>query len=444
VTSPTRTPCLDPGQFSQTNVAVVGAGYVGLPTAATLASFGHNVVCADSDQNKIRLLNSGISPIAEPGLEELMAPSIAAGNLSFVSNAARAVERASVIFLCLPTPQSGDGSADLSAVEAVSREVAHLIPKNATVVMKSTVPIGTSTRIAHLLRRPDISVVSNPEFLREGFAVSESLSPERIVVGSSRPGAAQEVANLFAPSAAPVIVTDSSTAEAMKYAANAFLATKLSFINAIAGLCEVVGADVEDIVTGLGLDSRIGGKFLSPGPGWGGSCLPKDTAALAAIARINNYEFPLLDQVIATNETQLNHVVDKVAAVNRGLFGANIAVWGLTFKAGTDDRRDSPSLDIAKRLLSKGAAITAFDPSITQSSLQDPDLASFDVTLDPYEAARDADVLVILTEWEDFADPDLAKLMSIMAHPRIVDARNILDPFSARAAGFIYDSIGRR
>ena len=308
--------------------------------------------------------------------------------------------------------------------------------------MKSTVPIGTSTRIAHLLRRPDISVVSNPEFLREGFAVSESLSPERIVVGSSRPGAAQEVANLFAPSAAPVIVTDSSTAEAMKYAANAFLATKLSFINAVAGLCEAVGADVRDLIVGLGYDKRIGFEFMNPGPGWGGSCLPKDTAALISIGRDHGFDFALLRGAVQTNEDQIRTIVAKVSHADGGLEGRRVGVWGLTFKANTDDRRCSPATDVCARLVAAGAEVVAYDPTVAPGT-EAADLEGITVVGDAYEAVRGAEVAVLLTEWPEFRSIDLAKVAEVLAAPAVVDARNLFDPAAVRRNGLRYSGIGR-
>jgi UDPglucose 6-dehydrogenase len=422
-------------------VAVIGAGYVGLPTAAILARLGHSVVCAERDPARLGQLEAGRSPILEVGLEELVAEGRAAGRLRFVRSATEAVRDAAFVFLCVDTPQADDGSADLSAVEAAAGEIARTLAPGALVVNKSTVPVGTATLVK---RMTGATVVSNPEFLREGSAVRDSLHPDRIVVGSSDRLAARRVGELFAGTGAPLIVTDTVTAETIKYASNAFLATKLSFVNALAGLCESLGADVRDVVLGMGYDRRIGFDFVRPGPGWGGSCLPKDTAALAHIAGAAGYDFALLQAAIGANQEAQDRVVAKVEVAAGALSGATVAVWGLTFKAGTDDRRSSPAVAIAHRLAGEGAVVRAFDPTVEAAAGERaPDLEGICVCATAYEACRDAAVVAVLTEWEDFRSLDLEKAAGLMPRPAMVDARNLFDPSAVRRAGFVYEGVGR-
>ncbi len=429
-------------------VAVIGAGYVGLPTAATLAHFGHRVTLAEREQTRLAALRSGRMPIVEAGLDELVAGSVQAGNLRFTAAATEAVIGAAFVFLCVPTPQSADGSADLSYVEAAAKEIGPHLEPGAIVVNKSTVPVGSATMVEQVIGRPDIRVVSNPEFLREGTAVGDSLHPDRIVVGADDAQAAATVGELFSATAAPLIVTDATTSETIKYASNAFLATKLSFVNALAGLCEEVGADVRDVLLGLGYDKRIGFEFLRPGPGWGGSCLPKDTRALLHIARQAGYDFSLLAGAIASNDEQLARVVSKVVdACGGSVDGTTVGVWGLTFKANTDDRRDSPSLQVARRLVELGAKVQAFDPTVAANEAGEAgpeDLRDFILRADPYEAATGAAVVVVLTEWDEFRWLDFARLLTVMGVPSIVDARNLLDPAALRRMGFSYVGIGRQ
>jgi UDPglucose 6-dehydrogenase len=426
-------------------VAVIGAGYVGLPTAATLAHFGHTVVLAERDVARLGALRAGRMPIVEAGLEDLVAHSVANGHLSYTESAVEAVRGAQFVFLCVPTPQSADGSADLSFVESAAKEISTHLRPGAIVVNKSTVPVGAATMVEQVIGRPDVSVVSNPEFLREGSAVLDSLNPDRIVVGADDTAAAAAVGELFASTSAPLIVTDATTSETIKYASNAFLATKLSFVNALAGLCEEVGADARDVLLGLGYDKRIGFEFLRPGPGWGGSCLPKDTQALLHIAREAGYDFSLLAGAIASNEEQLARVIAKVdAACGGSIDGATIAAWGLTFKANTDDRRDSPSLQIVSRLVALGATVRAFDPTVDAEADPAEDLGGIQLCRDPYEAATGARVLVVLTEWDEFRWLDFARVFTLMAEPSIVDARNLLDPAAVRRMGFRYAGIGRQ
>jgi UDPglucose 6-dehydrogenase len=443
-------------------VAVIGVGYVGLPTAATLAHLGHKVVCGDADPAKVAMLKDGKVPIVEDHLEELVREGQAAGRLRFVVGAADAVEGAEFVFLCVPTPQGDDGSADLSYVEAVAKEIGpHLVP-GSVIVNKSTVPVGSTLVVERVLGRHDIKVVSNPEFLREGTAVPDSLHPERIVVGADDQSAAARVGELFAGTHAPLLITDAATAETIKYASNAFLATKLSFVNAVAGLCEAVGADVRDVILGLGYDKRIGFEYLRPGPGWGGSCLPKDTRALVHIAEQAGYDFSFLKGAIATNDEQFVRVVEKIeVAVGGELAGVVVGVWGLTFKAGTDDLRNSPAVEVVRRLVADGAVVRVFDPTLSvpagQASIPVDELPAFaheDGTLGPagavrafpdaYTACQGAAVAVVLTEWDQFRWLDFTKVLSMMGEPVVVDARNLLDPAQLRRIGFKYTGIGRR
>jgi UDPglucose 6-dehydrogenase len=445
-------------------VAVIGVGYVGLPTAATLAHLGHRVTCGDTDPAKVAMLQRGEVPIVEEHLEELVREGQAAGKLRFVQGATAAVRGAEFVFLCVPTPQGDDGSADLSYVEAVAAEIGPHLTPGTIIVNKSTVPVGSTLVVDRVLGRTDVQVVSNPEFLREGTAVPDSLHPERIVVGADDQAAAARVGELFAGTQAPLLITDAATAETIKYASNAFLATKLSFVNAVAGLCEAVGADVRDVILGLGYDKRIGFEFMKPGPGWGGSCLPKDTRALVHIAEQAGYDFSFLKGAIATNDEQFERVVAKVraavapslpAGTAEGDFtGAVVAVWGLTFKAGTDDLRNSPAVEVSLRLAGSGAEVRAYDPTVKvpegEGSVPVP---GFDVSDGPgslsaypdaYTACQGASVVVVLTEWDEFRWLDFAKVRDALAAPVFVDARNLLDPAQVRRLGFSYVGIGRR
>ncbi|MGH9152764.1 MAG: UDP-glucose dehydrogenase family protein [Acidimicrobiales bacterium] len=420
-------------------VAVVGTGYVGLTTGAYLAHLGHDVVCADVVPDKVERLNRGEIPIFEAGLEELVREGLDGHRLSFVLGAETAVGDAEFVFLCVPTPQGDDGSADMSFVQAAARQIAPALASDAVVVNKSTVPVGSTLVVEQALGRGDVAVVSNPEFLREGSAVHDCLHPDRIVIGSVDHRAAMRVAALFERLEAPLIVTDPASAETIKYASNAFLATKVSFVNAIANLCEAVGADVREVVLGMGYDKRIGFEFLKPGPGWGGSCFPKDTRALVRIGDDAGYDFSLLRGVVAVNEQQYERVVAKVERMVGGsVAGTAVAAWGLTFKARTDDTRDSPAVEVIRRLTARGAAVRAYDPAASPAGLDDIARVG-----DPYAACDGAGVLVVLTEWDDFRWLDLDKVRDAMAHPRIVDARNLLDPAGARRKGFSYEGMGR-
>ncbi len=431
------------GRLGSRRVAVIGAGYVGLPTAAALAKFGHSVVCAERDPTRLAALLRGESPIVEDGLEALVAEGTEAGRLRFTASAVEAVEGAEFVFLCVPTPEGEQGAVDLSFVADAAAEIASHLGRETVVVNKSTVPLGTVGFVTEAMGRDDLTVVANPEFLREGTAVADSLHPDRIVVGADDKHAATAVGELFAATGAPLIVTDPVTAETLKYASNAFLATKLSFVNALAGLCESVGADARDLLLGLGYDKRIGFEFLRPGPGWGGSCLPKDTSALVYMAEQAGYDFALLRWAIASNEDQRRRVVAKVTdAVGGDLVGVPVAVWGLTFKARTDDRRNSPAIDIARRLAHAGASVRAYDPTVAAGT-DAPDLDGFAIAADPYEACRGARAVVVATEWDEFRGLDFAKVSDLMAAAAIVDARNLLDPAALRRLGFSYTGIGR-
>jgi UDPglucose 6-dehydrogenase len=401
-------------------------------------------VCVDVVPDKVAMLRSGRLPIYEHGLEELVRTTCAAGRLDFALGAAGAVEDAEFLFLCVQTPQGADGSADLTYIEEASHQIGPLLRPGCIVITKSTVPVGSTEIVERALGRTDVCVVSNPEFLREGTAVHDCLHPDRIVIGSRSRVAAARVADLYKDIAAPVIVTDPATAETIKYACNAFLATKVSFINAVANLCEAVGADVHDLARAMGYDKRIGFDFLEPGPGWGGSCFPKDTRALIKVADDHGYDFGLLRGVVAVNDEQFERVVDRVERQAGGtLAGAAVAVWGLTFKAGTDDLRDSPSTEVIRRLLARGATVSAYDP--TEPSPTSPHLAGMDVRVasDPYAACEGASVVVVLTEWDEFRWLDFGKVGELVARPAIVDARNILDPIGLRRLGFSYVGMGR-
>ncbi|HEX3394275.1 MAG TPA: UDP-glucose/GDP-mannose dehydrogenase family protein [Acidimicrobiales bacterium] len=424
-------------------IAVIGTGYVGLTTGACFAHLGHHVICADVVPEKVERLSRGDVPILEAGLPELVRAGIDGGRLSFVLGAAVAAVECEFAYLCVPTPQSDDGSADLSYLQEAAAEIGPVLPAEAIVVNKSTVPVGSTRAVEEVLGRDDVAVVSNPEFLREGSAVSDFLNPDRIVIGTDDQAAAGRVSSLFASVNAPIIVTDPATAETIKYACNAFLATKVSFVNAIANVCEAVGADVRDVVLGMGYDRRIGFEFLRPGPGWGGSCFPKDTTALIRIADDHGYDFGLLRGVGQVNDDQFDRVVAKIVRFAGGsVADLMIGVWGLTFKARTDDLRNSPALEVIARLRSSGARVRAYDPAVTADT-DHPGLDGIEVVADPYGACEGAAVLAVLTEWDEFRRLDFAKVAAALTAPRLIDARNLLDPAAMRRQGFAYEGIGR-
>jgi UDPglucose 6-dehydrogenase len=425
------------------DVAVIGAGYVGLTTAACLAHLGHRVVCADIIPERVESLARGEVPIVEQGLDQLVAEGLETGRLRFVLGAAEAARTSEFVYLSVPTPQGDDGAADLSFIEAAAREIGPVLPADAVVINKSTVPVGSTRVVERELRRADVYVVSNPEFLREGSAVGDFLEPDRVIIGSDDQSAAIRVAALYVGVPAPLMVTDPASAETIKYASNAFLATKLSFVNAVAAVCEAVGADVSDVVLGMGYDERIGHEFLRPGPGWGGSCFPKDSSALVRIAEEAGYDFGLLKGVIAVNDEQFDRVADKIEAMVGGdVAGKTVAVWGLTFKARTDDLRESPSLEIIARLIDRGAVVHAHDPTVGDAP--DGDLWDhIEIGADPYAVCDGADVLAVLTEWDEYRWLDFDKVADAMPTPRCVDTRNLLERASLQRRGFDYVGIGR-
>ncbi len=421
-------------------IAIIGTGYVGLTTGACFAHLGHDVLCADIDPVKVQTLSEGRIPIHEEGLEAIVKENLEAGRLQFVLGAEHAVKGREFIYLCVPTPQGPDGSADLSYIEAAAREIAPHLDRGAIVVNKSTVPVGSTRLVEQALGRTDVFVVSNPEFLREGSAVSDFLHPDRVVIGADDQAAASRVASLYLGVRAPIMITDAPSAETIKYASNAFLATKLSFANAVAAVCEAVDADVNDVMLGIGYDRRIGHEFLKPGPGWGGSCFPKDTRAMIRIAEDAGYDFALLRGVIAVNDEQFARVVQKVVdAAGGSLEGVRIGALGITFKAGTDDIRESPALEIIQRLVERGAIVRAYDPAVSSSPIE-----GVEVVKDAYSACEGAAVAVVLTEWDEFKWLDLDKLAGCMEHRTVVDARNILDRGALNRRGFAYSGIGRR
>ena len=436
---------------SNIRLGVVGTGYVGLTTGGCFAHLGHHVVCGDIDQRKVDMLNNGHIPIVEDGLQQIVNESRSLGRLEFVLGSQTAAADADIVFLCVPTPQGEDGSADLSYIEQAAREIAPVLKPGAVVVNKSTVPVGSTIAVEKVLKRDDVSVVSNPEFLREGTAVSDFLMPDRVVIGAANRAAAERVAELYANIDTPVIITDPASAETIKYAANGFLAMKISFVNAVAAMCEHVGADVAAVVDGIGSDTRIGSRFLNPGPGWGGSCFPKDSRALVKIAEDHGYDFSMMRGVITVNDEQRRRMVDKIAkAVGRhqsDLSGVAVGALGLTFKAGTDDLRESPAMAIIAELRKVGAEVKAFDPTTTGelSPHQAAALAGIELAPDLMAVADDVDVVCVLTEWPEFAKVDLDELaLRLGKGTTVVDTRNLLDPDQVKNAGLRYDGVGRR
>ena len=440
----TSAPVADPA-----DVLVVGAGYVGLTTAACLAGLGHRVVCTDIDAGRIADLRAGRVPIFETGLDELIATGVAAGRLVFEHGSRQVAASVGFVFLAVPTPQGEDGAADLSYVEAAAAEIGPELKPGAIVVNKSTVPVGSARVVEAVIDRSDITVVSNPEFLREGSAVHDFMHPDRIVIGADDPEVAARVAGLYSGIDTEIVITDPASAETIKYAANGFLAMKVSFVNAVAAMCEAVGADVADVIRGIGLDRRIGSAFLAPGPGWGGSCFPKDSRALVRIAADHGYDFALMRGVIEVNEEQRRRMVDKItSAVGRDgdLSGITVGVLGLTFKSGTDDLRESPSLVIIDMLRRRGARVIAHDPTVSTplTDLQASRLEGIVIVDAPLEAGREADVMAIMTEWPDYGSVDLVALAAVMRGRMIVDMRNLLDPTVVRSVGLDYMGVGRR
>jgi UDPglucose 6-dehydrogenase len=429
------------------DIAVIGAGYVGIPTAACFAHLGHRVVCADVDETRVRALSKGEVPILEEGLPALVHEGLNSGRLKFVVGAQEAAARAEFVFICVQTPQSETGAADLSVVEGVAREIAPVLRPGTVVVNKSTMPVGSTDAVARALKSAgavtDVGVASNPEFLREGQAVRDTLAPHRVVIGCDDTEVAVRVSAVYREIQAPILVTDPASAEMIKYASNTFLATKISFVNAIANLCEAVNADVREVVLGMGYDPRIGFEVLHPGPGFGGSCFPKDTAALLHTADEAGYDFGLLRAVIDVNEKQRDLIVDKIrAAAGGNLEGAHVGVWGLAFKANTDDLRGSPAVFVTEQLIAEGATIQAYDPASRETAALH--LPALEFTTDAYEATAGASVLALLTEWDEFRWLDFGRVHASMEAPHaVVDARNLLDPAAMRRRGFAYQGVGR-
>ena len=431
-------------------IAIVGSGYVGLVTGTCLADFGHDVVCVDKDERKIAELQAGRIPIYEPGLDDLVERNRASDRLSFSTDLAAAVASAECVFIAVGTPSRGeDGDADLSYVFAASREIAANISGYTVVVTKSTVPVGTGDQVEALIRETNpaarFDVVSNPEFLREGAAIDDFKRPDRIVVGTDEPEARAVMAEIYRPlnlNQAPILFTARRTSELIKYAANAFLATKITFINEIADLCEQVGADVQQVARGIGLDNRIGSKFLHPGPGFGGSCFPKDTKALVRTGQESGAPLRIVEAVVAVNDARKKAMAGKVVAACGGsVRGKRIAVLGLTFKQNTDDMRDAPSQTIIGELFDAGADLVAFDPQGMEAAR--PHLPAIAYAPDPYACATGADALVIITEWDMFRALDLGRLKKALKNPIVVDLRNIYRPGPMRDLGFTYVSVGQ-
>lgn len=432
-------------------IAVIGTGYVGLVTGTCFADLGNDVVCVDVIEEKVKNLNKGISPIYEPGLEEIIGRNLKAGRLRFTTDYEKALDGAKVVFIAVGTPESPDGSADMQYVQQAARSIGQYAPGKAEqpliIVNKSTVPIGTGDLVGQLIRKEcpagfKLAVVSNPEFLREGQAVFDFLHPDRIVLGSEERWAGEEVAQLYEPLGAPVMVTDLRTAEMVKYASNALLATYISFINEIALICEKMGADVKEVVRGMGYDKRINAQFLQAGVGFGGSCFPKDVKALAHMAEKVSTTPHILNSVLTVNQAARDMFTEKVVRMLGGsVKGKKIGVLGLSFKADTDDMRESPSIDIIRSLQEQGAAVQAFDPVAMEASRAS--LEGVTYCADPYKAADGADALLLITAWNEFKQLDVKRLREAMRGSVFVDGRNIYDPIEMRDAGFTYAGVGR-
>lgn len=431
------------------HIAVIGSGYVGLVTGACFAEFGVDVTCVDVDADKIARLKRGESPIYEPGLESLIQKNLQAGRLEFTTDIESAIRQSLVVFIAVGTPPRPDGSADLTFVDEVASTLAKYLDGYKVVVTKSTVPVGTGKRLAGLIKsqqaKPtEFSVVSNPEFLREGAAIGDFMRPDRVVIGGSDPEAIAIMRDLYRPLyliETPFVITSLEGAELIKYAANAFLATKISFINEIANLCEKVGCDVHDVARALGMDRRIGPKFLHAGPGFGGSCFPKDTAALSMIGQQFSSPTRIVDAVIKVNHEQRLSMISKIEKLVGGLAERRVAVLGLAFKPETNDMRDAPSVDIIRGLIERGSTVIAYDPIATEEARKF--LSNIEFASDEYEAVNGADVLVLLTEWNQFRALDMERIRTLMKTPKIADLRNIYDPAGIREMGFEYVGVGR-
>jgi len=427
-------------------LSIIGTGYVGLVTGTCFAEVGHQVFCVDNDAAKVKMLQAGGIPIYEPGLEDLVKKNVAAGRLKFTANTAEGVQNSDVVFIAVPTPPQPDGSVDLSYIERVARDIAAALTSYKIIVDKSTVPVKTGEKVAETIKRyctskTEFDVVSNPEFLREGFAVGDLMHPDRVVIGvrSQRPVAAMK--EIYTPFKAPIIITDINSAELIKHAANSFLALKISYINAIANICEAAGANVQQVAHGIGLDERIGSRFLNAGIGFGGSCFPKDLSAFIKISEQVGYEFKLLKEVQRINSDQMERFVKKMTETMWVLKDKKIGVLGLAFKQNTDDVRSSPAIDLCQRLLKDGATLRVHDPkAMDKARALLPNVTFVD---DMNEVAEGCDALVVATEWEEFKKLDLDRAKKGLTHPILFDGRNLFDPVEMEKQGWIYKSVGR-
>jgi UDPglucose 6-dehydrogenase len=431
------------------NIAVIGTGYVGLVTGACFAEFGVHVTCVDVDTAKVDKLNQGVIPIYEPGLDTIVEKNVEAGRLQFTTDLKSAVEQALVVFLAVGTPPQEDGSPDMSFYQQAAKDVAAAMNCYKVLVTKSTVPVGTGKWLqefvaSNVASPTEFGVASNPEFLREGAAIEDFMHPDRVVIGSNETRAIDVMKELYRPLyliETPIIITSLEAAELIKYAANAFLATKITFINEIANLCDAIGCDVHDVARGMGMDNRIGRKFLHPGPGYGGSCFPKDTRALTTVADQFGIETLIVDAVIEANERQRKAMIPKIEKLAGGLQGKQIGVLGLSFKPETDDMRESPAIDVINELKNRGANIKAYDPVAMEEAKQC--LPEIEYAVDEYDAISGADMLVIITEWNQFRALDMEKVKSLLKSPKIADLRNVYEPEVMRELGFEYVGVGR-
>jgi UDPglucose 6-dehydrogenase len=428
------------------NITVIGTGYVGLTTGVCFADLGNRVVCVDISEEKIAKLKQGVVPIYEPGLEELMTRNVKAGRLSFTTSYAEGLKDAEFVFIAVGTPEGVDGEADLRYVRMAARSIAELMDHPLIIVNKSTVPVGTGDWVADIIhehRNGDIefAVVSNPEFLSEGSAIRDCMNPDRVVLGSLNREAAEKVAQLYLPLRTTIMITDLRTAEMIKYASNAFLATRISLINEIATICEALGADVKEVATGVGYDRRIGSAHIDAGIGYGGSCFPKDIKALAYMAEIKGRHPQLLRAVMEINADQRRQVVRKLEQALGSLRDKTIGLWGLAFKPNTDDMREAPAAQVARMLLTAGARVRAYDPVAMESAVRE--VPEVELATDPYSLAEGCDAIVVATEWNEFKNLDLARIRDLMSQPVLIDGRNIYDPATMKELGFYYRGVGR-
>lgn len=430
-------------------IAIIGTGYVGLVTGACFAETGHRVICVDNDPAKVETLRAGGIPIYEPGLDELVARNVAAGRLSFTGSIAQGVDESEVVFIAVPTPPLADGGVDLSYIEGVAREIATCMTSYKIVVDKSTVPVKTGEKVAETIRRynrsrVEFDVVSNPEFLREGFAVEDLMKPDRIVIGVTSPRPVAAMREIYAPLDAPIVVTDINSAELIKHAANSFLALKISYANAIAVICEASGANVQEVANGIGMDQRIGRRFLDAGLGFGGSCFPKDLSAFIKIAEQLGYDFALLKEVQKINTSQMERFVRKISDTLWVLKDKRIGILGLAFKQNTDDVRMSPAIELCQRLLREGARLRVHDPrAMEKAKVVLPPGPAVEYVPDQDQVAEGCDALVVATEWPDFKELDLERARRSMTHPILFDGRNLFDPAEMERLGWVYKSVGR-